>query len=167
MYSGGYHHHGSFLKGESSAGTGRLLILQKKEKGNSESSYVNTLSQEPPQKPVVTETASQEEESKVSLVACKQEDNSSAKSDVFDSDSPHYTDGVHSSLLEGADSSYPFEPDHSDLLQDGEVNLSKGLLHPPYIFPKLQDYYDHSDPPAGSCNFGFPVEDHPFWSWAY
>ncbi|XWS51076.1 hypothetical protein CRYUN_Cryun12cG0145300 [Craigia yunnanensis] len=143
------------------------LLVKEKEKGNSESSYVNTLSQEPPQKPVVAETASEVEESKVSLVACKQEDISSAKSDIFDSDSPHYTDGVHSSLLEAADSSYPVEPDQSDLSQDEEDNLSKGLLHPPsYIFPKLEDD-DYSDPPASSRNFGFPVEDHAFWSWAY
>ncbi|XP_022738208.1 homeobox-leucine zipper protein HAT5-like isoform X2 [Durio zibethinus] len=143
------------------------LLMKEKEKGNSEVSDVNTLSQEPPQKPVVAEAASEGEESKVSLVACKQEDISSAKSDIFDSDSPHYTDGVHSSLLEAADSSYPFEPDQSDSSQDEEDNLSKGLLHPPsYIFPKLEDD-DYSDPPASSCNFGFPVEDHAFWSWAY
>ncbi|XWS48074.1 hypothetical protein CRYUN_Cryun13aG0041300 [Craigia yunnanensis] len=144
--------------------TDKLLM---KEKENSELCDVNTLSQEPPEKPVVAETASEGEESKVSLVACKQEDISSAKSDIFDSDSPHYTDGVDSSLLEAADSSYPFEPDQSDLSQDDEDNLSKGLLHPPsYIFPKLEDD-DYSDPPANSCNFGFPVEDNAFWSWAY
>ncbi|KAK6249921.1 Homeobox domain - like 10 [Theobroma cacao] len=143
------------------------LLVKEKEKGNSELSDVNKLSQEPPQKLVVAETASEGEESKVSVVACKQEDISSAKSDIFDSDSPHYTDGVHSSLLEAADSSYPFEPDQSDLSQDEEDNLSKGLLHPPsYIFPKLEDD-EYSDPPASSCNFGFPVEDHAFWSWAY
>ncbi|XVF11994.1 hypothetical protein REPUB_Repub08aG0076400 [Reevesia pubescens] len=143
------------------------LLMKEKEKGNSEFSDVNILSQEPPQKPVVAETASEDEESKLSFVVCKQEDISSAKSDIFDSDSPHYTDGVHSSLLEAADSSYPFEPDQSDTSKDEEDNLSKGLLHPPpYIFPKLEED-DCSDPPASSCNFGFPVEDHAFWSWAY
>ncbi|XWS37434.1 hypothetical protein CRYUN_Cryun19dG0042600 [Craigia yunnanensis] len=146
--------------------TGKLLVKEK-EKGNSESSDVNTFSQESPQKPVVAETASEVEESKVSLVGCKQEDISSARSDIFDSYSPHYTDGVHSSLLEATDSSYPFEPDQSDLSQDEEDNLSKGLLNTPsYIFPKLEDD-NYSDPPASSCNFGFPVEDHAFWSWAY
>ncbi|XWS60611.1 hypothetical protein CRYUN_Cryun07bG0050300 [Craigia yunnanensis] len=145
--------------------TDKLLMKEKEE--NSELSGVNTSSQELPEKRVVTETASEGEESKVPLVACKREDISSAKSDIFDSDSPHYTDGVHSSLLEAADSSYPFEPDQSDLSQDEEDNLSKGLLQPPpYIFPKLEDD-DYSDPPASSCNFGFPVEDHAFWSWAY
>ncbi|OMO58820.1 hypothetical protein CCACVL1_25338 [Corchorus capsularis] len=134
------------------------LLVKEKEKGNSE---------EPQQKLVVAE-----QESKVSMaVGCKQEDMSSAKSDIFDSESPHYTDGVvHSSLLEAADSSYAFEPEQSDLSQDEEDNLSKGLLHPPpipYIFPKLEDDGDYSDPPATSCNFGFPLEDHAFWSWAY
>ncbi|XP_022735919.1 homeobox-leucine zipper protein HAT5-like [Durio zibethinus] len=143
------------------------LLMKEKEKRNYELSDVNTLSQEPPEKSVAAETASEGEESKVSLVAYKQEDISYAKSDIFDSDSPHYTDGVHSSLLEAADSSYPFEPDQSDLSQDEEDNLSKVLLHPPsYIFPKLEDD-DYSDPPASSCNSGFPVEDHAFWSWAY
>ncbi|XVE54851.1 hypothetical protein DITRI_Ditri03aG0115800 [Diplodiscus trichospermus] len=144
------------------------LLVEEKQKRNSESCDLNTLSQEPSQKlAVVAETASEVEESKVSLVTCKQEDISSAKSDIFDSDSPHYTDGVHSSLLEAADSSYAFEPEHSDLSQGDEDNLSKSLLHPPpYIFPKLEDD-DYSNPPASSCNFAFPVEDHAFWSWAY
>ncbi|XVF54257.1 hypothetical protein PTKIN_Ptkin05aG0165900 [Pterospermum kingtungense] len=145
------------------------LLVKEKEKGKSESCDMNTLSQEPPpQKPVVSETASEVEDSKVSVVACKQEDISSARSDMFDSDSPHYTDGVHSSILEAADSSYPFEPDQSDSSQDEEDNLSKGLLHnsESYIFPKLEDE-DYSDPPASSCNFGFSVEDHAFWSWEY
>jgi hypothetical protein len=87
------------------------------------------------------------------------------KSDIFDSDSPHYTDGVHSSLLDPGDSSHVFEPDQSDLSQDEEDNLSKSLL-PPYTFPKLEDV-DYSDPPENSCHFGFPVEDHAFWSWSY
>jgi hypothetical protein len=101
----------------------------------------------------------------VSTVGCKQEENSSVKSDIFDSDSPHYTDGVHSSLLDPGDSSHVFEPDQSDLSQDEEDNLSKSLL-PPYTFPKLEDV-DYSDPPENSCHFGFPVEDHAFWSWSY
>ncbi|KAL6183147.1 hypothetical protein ACLB2K_044558 [Fragaria x ananassa] len=63
------------------------------------------------------------------------------------------------------DSSYIFEPDQSDLSQDEEDNLSKSLL-PTYIFPKLEDV-DYTDPPANSCNFGFPVEDQAFWSWSY
>ncbi|XP_004299400.1 PREDICTED: homeobox-leucine zipper protein HAT5-like isoform 2 [Fragaria vesca subsp. vesca] len=66
---------------------------------------------------------------------------------------------------ERGDSSYIFEPDQSDLSQDEEDNLSKSLL-PTYIFPKLEDV-DYTDPPANSCNFGFPVEDQAFWSWSY
>lgn len=95
-------------------------------------------------------------------MVCKVEDASSAKSDVFDSDSPHYTEN-HSSLLEPADSSPVFEPDHSDFSQDEDDNLSKGFL-PTVYFPKLEtSCYD--DPPAVSCNFGFPVEDQPFYFW--
>ncbi|GLU21473.1 hypothetical protein SLE2022_376100 [Rubroshorea leprosula] len=143
------------------------LLLKEKEKGNSDVSDMDSLSQEPQEKPIAQESAYEGEGSKVSLVVCKQEDISSAKSDLFDSDSPPYTDGVHSSLLEACDSSYVFEPDQSDLSQDEEDNLGKSMLHHPYIFPKVEDD-DYPDPPAAnSCNFGFPVEDHAFWSWAY
>ncbi|MBA0834763.1 hypothetical protein Goarm_007090, partial [Gossypium armourianum] len=123
------------------------LLLEGKEKGEPELPDAKTSSQELPSE------AAEGEESKVVPVV-------SAKSD--------YTEGVHSSvLLEGAGSTYPFEPDQSDLSQDEEDNLSKGLLHlPSCVFPKLQDI-DYSDPPAGSCNFGFPLDDHAFWSWAY
>lgn len=156
--------------------TDKLLMKDKDQKGNPELSDVKLLSQlEPPlEKPAVVAETAAASEGEVSLVAacnCKQEDISSAKSDIFDSDSPHYTDGVHSSLLdlEAADSSYRFEPEQSDLSQDEEDNLSKALFHPSYIFPKLEEVDDdYSDPPAASsCNFGFPVEDHAFWSWAY
>jgi len=99
----------------------------------------------------------------LSGVACKQEDISSARSDIFDSESPHYTDGVHSSLLEAGDSSYVFEPDQSSDLsssQDEEDNLSRNLL-PTYVFPKLEDEDDYSDPSAS-------FEDNAFWSsWQY
>ncbi|XP_031276254.1 homeobox-leucine zipper protein HAT5-like [Pistacia vera] len=142
------------------------LHLKEKESGKTELCNVNnTLSQEQlPQKPIA-DSSSEGEVSKVSIVACKQEDISSARSDIFDSDSPHYTDGVHSSLLETCDSSYVFEPDQSDLSQDEDDNLSKNFL-PPYIFPKLEEA-DYSDPPTSSCNFGFPIEDHSFWPWSY
>jgi len=134
------------------------LFLKEKEKGSSELSDKDALSQEPPKR-AIADSASEGEVSKISTVACKQEDISSAKSDIFDSDSPHYADGVHSSLLEAGDSSYVFEPDQSDLSQDEEDNFSKSLL-PPYVFPKLEDD-DYSDPPAS-------FEDHAFWScWSY
>jgi len=144
------------------------LHIREKDSGSSsfELSDTNKLSsQEPLQNPVAAESVSEGEVSKVSIAGCKQEEISSVKSDIFDSDSPHYTDGVHSSLLDPADSSHVFEPDQSDLSQDEEDNLSKTLL-PPYLFPKLEDV-DYSDPPENSCNFGFPVEDHAFWSWSY
>ncbi|TYJ43574.1 hypothetical protein E1A91_A03G161700v1 [Gossypium mustelinum] len=100
--------------------------------------------------------------SHVPLLACKQEEACSAKSDVFDSDSPHYPDGhgYHSSFIEPADSSNVFEPDQSD----EEDDLSKSLLHPPLFFPKFDCYYDA---PATSCNFSLPVEDQSFWSSLY
>ncbi|KAK2636278.1 hypothetical protein Ddye_031070 [Dipteronia dyeriana] len=107
---------------------------------------------------------------------CKQEDASSVKSDVFDyaSDSPHYynnnTDANHSSLMEPADCSQVFEPDQSDFSQDEEDNNpSRNLLPPPPYFLKLEEdcYYNNDPPPINSCNFGFSVEDHPFWSWPY
>ncbi|KAL6178111.1 hypothetical protein ACLB2K_049630 [Fragaria x ananassa] len=115
------------------------LQLKDKERANSEQSDTNKSHQEPQQMPIAESVSSE--------------------------DSPHYTDGVHSSLLERGDSSYIFEPDQSDLSQDEEDNLSKSLL-PTYIFPKLEDV-DYTDPPANSCNFGFPVEDQAFWSWSY
>ncbi|XP_031284251.1 homeobox-leucine zipper protein HAT5-like [Pistacia vera] len=130
-------------------------------KENLETFDATKLSEPGPQKQVTTETVCI-----VPLVACKQEDACSAKSDTFDSDSPHYTDGNHSSLVEPTDSSQIFEPDQSDFSQDEEdTNLGKDLLPPP-CFLKLEDcYYD--DPPTSSCNFGFSVEDQLIWSWSY
>lgn len=130
------------------------LLLKEKEKGGSELSDKDAFYQEPPGK-AMADSAS---EGEVSTVACKQEDISSDKSDMFDSESPHYADGVHSSLLEAGDSSYVFQPDQSDLSQDEEDNLSKSLL-PPLVFPKLEDD-DYSDPPAS-------FEDHAIWCWSY
>jgi len=137
---------------ESEEETKRLLHLQE---------------QEPPQR-LLLESVSEGEGSKVSSVVggCKQEDISSARSDILDSDSPHYTDGVNSALLEHGDSSYVFEHDQSDMSQDEEDNLSKSL-YPSYLFPKLEEDVDYSDPPESSCNFGFSEEDHALWTWAY
>lgn len=122
--------------------------------------------EEAPQRPIL-DSVSEGEGSKVSCVVggCKQEDISSARSDILDSDSPHYTDGVHSAVLEHGDSSYVFEPDQSDMSQDEEDNLSKSL-YPSYLFPKLEDA-DYSDPTESSCNFGFSEEDHALWNWEY
>ncbi|KAL5816464.1 hypothetical protein ACOSQ3_024842 [Xanthoceras sorbifolium] len=171
------------LKTEVHVLTDKLKMKEKESSSsgnNTELFAVNetALSEEPPpvpQEPIFNAESAVSEEgdqvSKVSIVAAgKQEDISSAKSDIFDSDdSPHYTDGVHSnSLLETADSSYGFEPDQSESSQDEDENLimSKTLLHP-YIFPKIEEA-DYSDPPTTSCNFGFPnIEDHALWSWTY
>ncbi|KAI3467404.1 hypothetical protein Pfo_024067 [Paulownia fortunei] len=100
------------------------------------------------------------------VVACKQEDAaSSAKSDVFDSDSPHYTDGNHSAALEPADSSHVFEPEASDFSQDEDDSLSRSLMPPP-CFPKLEvECFDDLQP--NSCNLGFPVQDQGTWFWQY
>ncbi|KAL2546886.1 Homeobox-leucine zipper protein HAT5 [Forsythia ovata] len=91
----------------------------------------------------------------------KQEDASSAKSDVSDSDSLHYTDGKHSTLLDPVDSSQVFEHDPSDFSQDEDDSLSRSLLLP---FPKLEaECYDDLQP--NSCNLGFPIEAQGTWFW--
>ncbi|XP_057950632.1 homeobox-leucine zipper protein HAT5-like [Malania oleifera] len=141
------------------------LLLKEKEREKLDMSDTNKLLQPPPRK-LFPNSQPEDEGSKDSSVACKPEELSSAKSDVFDSDSPHCTDGGHSPLVEPGDSSHTFEPDQSDLSQDEEDNFSKSML-PPHIFPKIEDA-DYPDPPANSCNFTFPVEDHhAFWSWPF
>ncbi|CAK9183381.1 unnamed protein product [Ilex paraguariensis] len=143
-----------------------MLLLKEKEKANLELSDTTKLSEAYPKEPI-GDLISEDEVSKVSVVACKQED-SSAKSDVFDSDSPHYTDGVHSSVLEPCDSSYIFEPDQSDISQEEEDKLNNSLLPPPaYEFLKI-DGAHYFDPSSNSCDFGFPVEDQAFNNfWTY
>lgn len=96
---------------------------------------------------------------------------SSAKSDVFDSDSPHYyTDGNdHSAAtLEGADnSSHVFETEReaSDFSQDEDDSFSRSLMQPS-CFPKLEvECYDDLQP--NSCNLGFPAQDQGTWFWQY
>lgn len=65
------------------------------------------------------------------------EDASSTKSDVFDSESPHCTEGNHSSQMEGpADSPHmPDRDQQSDSSLDDEdrhlINMGKSLLFPP------------------------------------
>ncbi|KAK7411475.1 hypothetical protein VNO78_02908 [Psophocarpus tetragonolobus] len=149
------------LKAEVASLTEKVFGREKQE-GNMEQGVGSM--QEPQQKCLI-DSASEGEGSKVSIGASKEEDISSAKSDIFDSESPHYVDGVHSALLETGDSSYVFEPDQSDGSQDEEDNLSKTLL-PHYIFPKLEDV-DYSDPPNSSCHFGISEEDQAIWSWSY
>ncbi|KAK8544933.1 hypothetical protein V6N13_123241 [Hibiscus sabdariffa] len=54
-----------------------------------------------------------------------------------------------------------FEPDQSGLSQEEEDNLSKAMLH------LLAHGNDYIYPPASSCSFGFPADDHALWFWAY
>ncbi|KDP21235.1 hypothetical protein JCGZ_21706 [Jatropha curcas] len=115
---------------------------------------INSSKAEVDQNPVANTVSEVVSSEQTVMIFIKQEDASSVKSDVFDSDSPH-------SFLEPADSSHVLEPEQSDFSQDEEDDLSRSLLPPPY-FPKL-----YHDPPANSCSFEFPVEDQPFWSWTY
>lgn len=100
----------------------------------------------------------------VGMMVCKQEDANSAKSDVFDSESPHNTDGIHSSFLEPADSSHVYEPDQSDFSQDEDENPSRSRLLRPPRCPKLEQgsYIDIS---VNSNSLGYPVEEQSFWFW--
>ncbi|KAM7483272.1 hypothetical protein LguiB_007855 [Lonicera macranthoides] len=141
------------------------LLLKEEDKKNWELSDTKSISESPQEH--ITDLVSDGEGTKDS-VESKYEDLNSTKSYVFDSDSSYYTNGGRSSLLEPGDSSYVFEPDHSDLSQDEEDNLSKGLLPPlEYVFPKTEVADDYSDPPANSCYFGFPADDHSFGFWSY
>ncbi|KAL3840623.1 hypothetical protein ACJIZ3_025214 [Penstemon smallii] len=91
----------------------------------------------------------------------------SAKSDVFDSDSPReYVDGNHSTLLEPADSSHVFELEaNSDFSQEENDSLGGSLL-PTLSFPKVEiECYDDLQP--NSCNLGYPVQDQGTWFWQY
>ncbi|GMI74924.1 homeobox 1, conserved peptide upstream open reading frame 33 [Hibiscus trionum] len=93
--------------------------------------------------------------SNVPMLACKHEEACSAKSDVFESNSPCFTDG-----MELVDSSNVFEPDHqSDFSQDEEDDRSL-----PLFLPKFDCYHDA---PLGSCSFSLPAEDQSFWSSLY
>ncbi|XP_073054353.1 homeobox-leucine zipper protein HAT5-like [Primulina eburnea] len=92
-------------------------------------------------------------------MACKQEDaSSSARSDVFDSDSPCFTDSVL--VAEPTDSSHATEPYASD--EDDDIR--RRLLPLSSCLPKLElQSYDDLQP--NSCNLGFPVQDQGTWLW--
>jgi len=107
------------------------------------------------------------------------EEASSAKSDVFDSESPHCTEGNHSSLLEGrADSPHTPDPDlRSDSSPDYEeghlINVGQSLLFsptPPPLFNnsllKVEDNNEYYDPNGTACSFSL-VDEQPVWSWLY
>ncbi|KAH7515873.1 hypothetical protein FEM48_Zijuj10G0072600 [Ziziphus jujuba var. spinosa] len=147
------------LKNEVNSLKNKLLTKEKGKENLETQNAINSPNSEP-QDPI--QNTASGNASNVPMVVCKQEDASSAKSDVFDSDSPHYAEN-HSSLLEPAGSSHVFEPDQSDFSQDEDDNLSKSLL-PPLYFPKMEtSCYD--DPPANSCNLGFSLEEQPFYFW--
>nr|XP_016503886.1 PREDICTED: homeobox-leucine zipper protein HAT5-like [Nicotiana tabacum] len=88
----------------------------------------------------------------LTMMVCKQEDASSAKSDILDSDSPCYADGNYTSFLEPSDSSHAFETETSDFSQEDD-SLSRTLLSS-LCFPKLED-----DLPVNSCHLSFQIED--------
>ncbi|CAN1262367.1 Homeobox-leucine zipper protein HAT5 [Linum perenne] len=125
----------------------KYMLQRKKEKGASGSTDLcenETMCQEPLQKPAAIDSAS---EGISGVVTCKQDDMSSARSDMFDSDSPH--------------SQYVLEHDQSDISQDEEDNLSRNLLPESYLFLKLEDGEDYSDPSAS-------FDEHSLWSsWPY
>lgn len=105
-----------------------------------------------------------------SALGVKQEGTSPTKSDVLDSDSPRYNDGVQSSFPDIGDSSYVFEPERSDSdlsSQDEDDSFSKNLMAPEScVFPKVRE--DHYPiPPSNSSLYGFPVEDQTFGFWPY
>ncbi|OIT08418.1 PREDICTED: homeobox-leucine zipper protein HAT5-like [Nicotiana attenuata] len=100
------------------------------------------------------------------LTLQQQEDLSSAKSDVLDSESPHYTDGVHSSFIEQGDSSYVFEPEPSNLSQDDEEKFDKTMLSTANLLAKAEDD-DYRVTSSNVSYFGFPVEDQGFGFWSY
>lgn len=130
--------------------------LQVKEQGNSDS---NTMSEQLQtiQQGANVESASESDEQHASLFEYnKQEDLSSAKSDVIDSDSSYY--------VEPGESSYAFEPDQSDISQDDEDYLNKTLLHSTHVFPKIED---DVDTPANPGHFGLTEEDHAPLFWPY
>lgn len=141
--------------------------MVQREKGKTKSEPFDTNinpSNAEPQKAIPITVSTNVPEMPVTTI--KQEDASSAKSDVFDSDSPHYTDGNHSSLMVPEDSSHVFEPELSDFSQEEDDSLSRSLLQSTCFPPKLEDEC-YNDLQCNSGNLGFSVEDQSTWFWAY
>lgn len=148
------------LKTEVQLLTDRLHLIEK-EKMDLEpfdsSSPLNTAAETPFPKTVSNHKTD------IQMVVCKQEDASSSKSDVVDSDSPHCTDGNDHSILEMGDSLHGIRVEHLDFSR-------KSVLLPlAYNLPKLEDCTV-----SGSCNFEIPgepcsfetaVEDQHVWFW--
>ncbi|GAA0187358.1 homeodomain transcription factor [Lithospermum erythrorhizon] len=84
------------------------------------------------------------------VVGCKQEDASSARSDVLDSDSPHYTDDSSNNIF------------HEDEIDN---SLCKSLLSA-HSFLKLEDDC-YGDLQPNPCILGLNDEDQGTWFWNY
>ncbi|GLT56855.1 hypothetical protein SLA2020_298700 [Shorea laevis] len=142
------------LKNQISSLKEKLLINKTEKHGSLQIDVIDSSNSEPKEPIFDTVPGSFPD---LPLLVCKQEEANSTKSAIFDSESPIYTNGNHSSSTEPADSSNVLEQEQSE----EEDNLSQGLLHPPYLL-KLED--DYEVPPEISCSFGFPGEDQSFWS---
>nr|KYP43012.1 Homeobox-leucine zipper protein HAT5 [Cajanus cajan] len=144
------------LKEEVNSLKSRLIPGEKEEQNLDDTCCDAVNSQHKEEMNLIVNTGS-ENGSKVTLpvmAISKQEDANSAKSDVLDSDSPHFTDGNQSSFVEPADSS-----------QDEEDILSQNILTMPFL-PKVEDVcYD--EPRDNSCSFRFPAEDQTFCFWSF
>ncbi|KAG9154726.1 hypothetical protein Leryth_014218 [Lithospermum erythrorhizon] len=114
----------------------------------------------------IAESVATSESSQAPVVALRQDDLSSSRSGVLDSDSSHFADGVHSSFLETGDSSYIFECEQSNLSLDEEDNFSKNLLSLANEDFKIHDP-NYTSFPANPNFFGLPHDDHAFRSWPY
>ncbi|CAH9129067.1 unnamed protein product [Cuscuta epithymum] len=88
-----------------------------------------------------------------SPVVCKDENASWVKSDILDSESPHYTDGNYSS-------SHILESDFSQ--DEGESLIS--IFQPSCLLPRLEEDHGHQSI-ASLCNLGFSIEDQTASSW--
>lgn len=139
------------------------LLLNEKENGQLTQRDFQKHSDSSP-KETMADPISRVKMSNVSARVLK-EDLSSAKSDVLGSESPHYTDGVHSSFVKQGDS-YVVEPEPSDLSQDDEENFNKTMLSTANLLAKAEDD-DYRVTSSNVSYFGFPVEDQGFGFWSY
>ncbi|WOH16482.1 hypothetical protein DCAR_0936037 [Daucus carota subsp. sativus] len=117
---------------------------------------------EPTEVPPHTSSISQNVISE-NVMVIKQEDANSAKSDVFDSESPPCADANLVSLFQPVDSSRVLDQDPSDFSQDDEDDSCRIL--PPPCLPKLE-IESYEDLNADTCNLGSSVDDQTFWFWS-
>ncbi|KAL8141944.1 hypothetical protein V2J09_014976 [Rumex salicifolius] len=97
-------------------------------------------------------------------MVCKQEDPSSARSDVLDSDSPHYISGPYSSAF-----AEPIDALCALDLLDDDISLNPSFMSSSvYVLPKIEILDDyHDNPPGNACHFASPVDDQDSWFWSY